>query len=328
MENRRQPGGAGPTTAWCGRTVDKLMNSSGHLPGIGTIHDPRKMIGEVCCLMVAFLGTPSMVVAAIIIAAFATLRARDLTYHPKATAIEAATDALVTASAIVLSQIYLAFRYPNFATLQVSELAHGTGLALLLIAAWRLFFHLHTLITDPEQLAELRMFRTAFRISVMLALAAWFVGGSNAIAVPIGHFETKVLAWAMTLAMILSCKLQMKSGRLFASETDGAATVFTDQAGQAIENRAGVLPLRGLKRFWRNGAVGFCRTVFVCTVMFPMFIAVWRLFFGDATGIHWAQLGANIAAMAALFPLWRVITAFNAAAVTQMHRTLIARKGV
>ncbi len=66
--------------------------------------DLTKAAGEVCLLIIAFLGTPLRAMVAILTVGFATLRARDLRIHPaEGTPAEAATDMCALAAMLVMS---------------------------------------------------------------------------------------------------------------------------------------------------------------------------------------------------------------------------------
>jgi hypothetical protein len=332
MESRIQSAHPVPP-AWVVMAVEKLLSLFKDRPakGIWSMFDMKKIGGEACLIMIAFLGTPWRTLLAIQVAALGILRVRDIKVpKPEGTAIEAATDGLMMASAVVGAQLYFALVNRNFATLQPGELFSGTGLAMLLIAAWRLVVHLCTLTNDLSKLPESKVFVTALRVTVLLLVAAWLIAAANTKAVP-GSVPRNFLLGVMTnLSMALSCKFQMKTGRRVFGETDGTMTLMTYSPDRIALDKAEALPkpISALRNSPDVRLVAFFRGMFVACVLSTTGIAIWRWFFGDPSNIRWGQLLANVTGFAILTGLWHIITYFNQATAALIRRGAIERRAI
>jgi hypothetical protein len=272
--------------------------------------DLMKAAGELCLLVIAFLGTPLRAMAAIVTVGFGVLRARDVRIHPaEGTPAEAATDALALAASLVMSQVYFAVQSPTFATEHLSDLLHGIGLATPLIFTWRLFFHLCTAKTDPRNRPAYCVFRTMFRVTAMWIVTVWFLQVSNAQAVPGGHLRDFVLLAGPLIAAGISRRL-ITGERLALWETPGTFTLFTDPEVQEIQARSVLLPGSEHETSRPAGAV-FFQVVTVVSLMTPIGIALWRFGFGDPSNIKWAELTGNAIALALIVPALKLLRHFN-----------------
>jgi hypothetical protein len=272
--------------------------------------DLMKAAGELCLLIIAFLGTPMRAMAAILTVGFGTLRARDLRIHPaEGTPAEAATDSLALAAMLAMSQVYLAGHSPSFATDHASDMIHGVALAMPLIFSWRLFFHLCTPKNDPGNRPAYRVFRAMRRVTVMWFAAVWFLAGSNAQAVPGGHLRDFLLAWVPGMAAGLARRL-LTDRPLVTSDTPGTFTIFTDPEVQEIKDSSVLLP-GSETQLPRTGKILFFQIVTAISLLMPIAIALWRFGFGDPSNIKWMTLTANAIAFALILPAWKLLKMFN-----------------
>jgi hypothetical protein len=287
--------------------------------------DLMKAGGELCLLVVGFLGTPLRAMVAIVTVGFGVLRVRDMRIHPaEGTPGEAATDVLALAAILVLSQAYLAFNSPALATEHLSDLLHGVAIATPLIFIWRLFFHLCTTKSDPRNRPTYRVFRTMFRVTAMWIVTVWFLAASNAQAVPGGHLRDFLLVAGPPIAASIARRLTTGE-RLALWETPGTFTLFTDPEVQEIQARSVLLPGSEPDKPLTAGAI-FFQIVTVVSLMTPIGIALWRFGFGDPSNIKWAELTANAIAFALLLPALKVLRYFNAI-VGEIMRQSIQTKG-
>jgi len=283
--------------------------------------DLMKAAGEFCLLVIAFLGTSLSAMAAIVTVGFGVLRARDMRIHPaEGTPAEAATDALALAAMLVMSQVYFAVQSPVFATEHLSDLLHGIGLATPLIFAWRLFFHLCTPKNDPRNRPAYRVFRTMFRVTAMWIVTVWFLGISNAQAVPGGHLRDFVVMAGPLIAAGISRRL-ITGERLAMWETPGTFTLFTDPEVQEIQARSVLLPGSEPETRLPAGAI-FFQEVTVISLMAPIGIALWRFGFGDPSHIKWSELTANAIAFALILPALKLLRYFNALAGETLRQSI------
>jgi hypothetical protein len=283
--------------------------------------DLMKAAGELCLLVIAFLGTPLSAMAAIVTVGFGVLRARDLRIHPaEGTPAEAATDTLALAAILVMSQAYLAFYSPAFATEHDADLLHGIALATPLIFAWRLFFHLCTPKNDPRNRPAFRVFRTMFRVTAMWIVTVWFLAASNAQAVPGGQFRDFLLTAGPIIAAAISRRL-ITGERLAFWETAGTFTLFTDPEIQEIKARSVLLP-GSEPETTRTAGVIFFQIATVISLMAPIGIALWRSALGDPSNIKWAVLTANAIALALILPALKLLRYFNAVAGEIMRQSI------
>jgi hypothetical protein len=183
--------------------INKLVSNSSvtKAKGIGTTYDPRKIVGEIVLLGISFYSLPWPTLAAVMTTGFGALRLRDQWIHPaKGTLDEAATDALVMASAIMSMQAYFLVNSPAFAAVNLIGLLRGSGLAMILVTPWRLFFHALTPSNDPLQRGEFVVFSAAVRVNIMSSAAVLLIMMSNVEAVPGGHLRDQLNEFTMVLA--------------------------------------------------------------------------------------------------------------------------------
>lgn len=322
MESRSQYARPAPP-AWILTVVEKLLVLFKDHPvkGIWSIIDMYKIIPTIILIGVSFSGTAWRPVLAIVVAAVGALIVRDIQMHnvdtdePEAMA---ATDGLVMAAAIIASQIWFHFANPAFSTPYLSQVTDGTALSMYLVAAWRLIVNLLTPKKDPRKHLEYRVFKAALRFNVCLFFGAWLIAGSNLQSVPGSHLRDLLLGPLPVLFMVLSCRYQLKTGRIFMNETDGTLKLAIVDKPDDTGDRGDVLPqpLYTKDAFW----VAFYRILFVADVMLADGIAIWRLLFGDPSNVRWGQLLANLFAFAILIPFWHVVSWFNLAVAVLMRR--------
>jgi hypothetical protein len=335
MANGSQAVPAAP--AWIVNVVDILLSlfKQQKANGIWAFIHWRKMIAEACLIFLCFWGTAWRPMLAILVAALGALKARDIQLQggprndPEKASMEAATDGLVMAAAMIGSQLYFVGTNRAFATFDSDELAHGVSLSLFVIFTARLLMHL-CWQNDLSKLAEHKVFRAALRVNVLCMGAAALISVANERAVPAGPVWTFLVHALTMLSMVLSCRYQLKSGRLFFNGTEGTLTLMTASRNDDSDTRAESLPqpisMNSLRTSSDARKVAFFRLLFVACVMSTTGIAVWRRFFGDPSKIHWAQLLANAIAFTILIILWHIITYFNAATADLMRREEIKRK--
>jgi hypothetical protein len=331
MENQGQPAVTAP--AWVVNSVEVLMSlfKQQKANGIWAVIQWKKMISEACLIVMCFWGTAWRPMLAILVAGLGALRVRDIqvrsSWEPAA---EAATDGLVMATAMIVSQLYFVATNPAFATLHSSELAHGVALSLMTVAGWRLIMDLCSKANDLGKLAEFKVFRAALRVHVLLMTAAVLIAIANENAVPGGIVRNAFLAAMTLISMGVSCRYQKKSGRLFFNGTDGTMTIMTYEPDADTDCKADSLPqptsIATLKTSADLRKAAFFRLLFVACVMSTTGIAVWRWFFGDPSNIRWGQLLANVVGFAFLITGWHIITYFNLATAAAMRREAIKRK--
>lgn len=336
MEDRSQSVATAP--AWIVNCIDLLMSvfNKQKSNGIWAFIQWRKMIGEACLIVMCFWGTAWRPVLAILVAALGALRVRDIQLQsggrkaPEGTAMEAATDGLMMAAAMIGSQLYFVGTNPAFATLHSSELFHGAALSMLTVAGWRLIVHLCSRKEDLSKLGEFKVFRVALRVHALLMFAAVLIAIANEKAVPGGVVRNAFLGAMTLISMGVSCRYQLKSGRLFFNGTDGTMTPMTYNADEDSDSRAESLPqpisMESLKMSSDARKAAFFRLMFVACVMSTTGIAVWRRLFGDPSNIRWGQLLANVIAFSFLITVWHIITYFNLATAALMRREAIKRK--
>jgi len=326
MKNRSQSPRPAPP-AWIIKIIEKRMAAAARKRalGIGTTYDPRKAIGEACLFGLAFLGAPWRAVLAVITVAFGTLRMRDQWIHPaKGTAAEAATDALVTAAGVVMSQAYFLVKSPSFAIADGMQLAHGAGIGMMVVTAVRMAFHLLTPKNDPHQLDEFRIFRAALRINVMVVVAVALVAVSNVQAVPGGHMRD----FMMCTIPVISCGIMLRLGRSYDGsliwEAAGKFSIFTDPVREEADRAAGSLPEPAPELSSSDRFTICAQAVFVISLLMPIGIAAWRWWSGEASSVDWWQLWANLIVLIVLLPVWRIITYINAAIALLLNRVRTA----
>jgi len=331
MESGSQSVPTAPT--WIVNSVNILMSlfKQKKANGIWAFIEWKKLISEACLIVMCFWGTAWRPMLAILVAGLGALRVRDIQV-PSSTepAAEAATDGLVMATAMIASQLYFVATNPAFATLHSSELAHGAALSLMTVSGWRLIMDLCSKANDLNKLAEFKVFRAALRVHVLLMAAAVLIAIANENAVPGGIVRNAFIGVMTLISMAVSCRYQVKSGRLFFNGTDGTMTIKNYDPDADTDSRAESLPqpisMASLKTSSDARKAAFFRLVFVGCVMSTTGIAVWRWLFGDPSNIRWGQLLANVIAFSFLITLWHIITYFNLAAANVMRREAIKRR--
>jgi hypothetical protein len=117
-----------------------------------------------------------------------------------------------------------------------------------------------------------RVFRTMF--TAMWVVTIWFLGGSNAKAVPGGHVRDFLLIVAPLIAAGISRRLI--TGEHFGMwETPGTFTLFTDPEVQEIQPRSVLLPGSEPDTPPTGGAL-FFQIMTVVSLLVPIGIALWR----------------------------------------------------
>src|SRR5207245_915487 len=81
-----------------------------------------------------------------------------------------AADALVSASAIVASQLLLWLSAPSL-LMEPALLVRGTVIGILSVSLLRAYFHLKTPQYDPDRQRAIRQFRSTWRIMAMWIIA-------------------------------------------------------------------------------------------------------------------------------------------------------------
>lgn len=322
MDSRSQYTNPAPP-AWVLAVVEKLLVMFKDRPvkGIWSIIDMYKVIPTIIFIVFSLWGTPWRPVLAMVVAALGALMVRDIQMHNVDTDEPggvAATDGLVMATAMIGSQIYFHFASPAFSTSYITQATAGTALSMYTVSLWRLLVYLLTPKNDPRKLPEYRLFSTAVRFNACLLFGAWLIAGSNLQSVPGSHLRDLLLGPWPVLFMALSCRYQLKYGRLFFNGTEGTETlkVLSEEAYKGDRGDALPLPIYTGDAFW----VAFYRILFVADVMLPDGIAIWRWLSGDTAGIRWGQLLANAIMFAILIPLWHIVTWFNLAVAALMRR--------
>jgi hypothetical protein len=312
--------------AFVGRAVEKLITDAKRKPGwgFGTTYDPRKAIGEAVLLGWCFLGNDWHAVLAIVAIAFIALRMRDWSIHPtKATVAEAATDTLVMAVAIIVSQLYFVAVQSPFAVNTPQELSHGVGWGMLWIFTARLWFHLQTAHNDFQQQPEMRVFRTAARLTIMLGLAVSFVVGSGLQAVPGSHVRDQLLALALIVPASVIRRILTGSPLL----PDPVLLSIKDPVGAEMRNSVAPLPrLLPGKQPYSMGTVFLFVLIFLGSVFSSTGIALWRLWTGQGADVNWVQLITNLIGLAILAPLWWMILEFNSGTALMVQKAIEQRE--
>jgi hypothetical protein len=306
------------TPAWIVKLVKYLLRLQTRKPvlGIGTTFDIRKAVAEIVVIAVVFyslVGAPWMTVAAIVTVGFITLRIRDLLIHPaQGTVDETATDALVMAAAVAMSQAYFTVKLPAAAMLPTIALLQGIGLSMLGVAGVRQFCHGLTPNNDPQQRPEFRVFSAALRINMMFGLAYSLPFMSNVEAVRGGDIRDFVLPAVALISFRITHRLQQETDRSAIFENLAEYTLFIDPAKLEAAAKADSLPKppNGLPKTW---PVACFNAVFVASTLSLLGIASWRWVVGDGASVHWGQLAANFIGLAIMMPAWKIITHLNKA---------------
>jgi hypothetical protein len=294
------------------RSIEKLLTEARTQSGwgFGTTYDPRKALLEASALGLAFLGTDWHAVLAIVTVGFLALRTRDRIIHPtKATVAEAATDILIMAVSIVVTQLYFVAQNSIFAVNTPPELAHGVGLGMILVFTARFIFHVHTPHNDLHNEPEMRVVRAATRVTVTFGLAVSFIVGSGVQAVPGSGLRDGILGLTLMVSAALIRRLLTDSYLLpapvFLSIKDPVTVEMTNSVSALPRRLSGKLPYSMPK-------VLLFVLIFLGSVFTTTGIALWRLWIGQAFDVNWIQVVTNLIALVILAPAWWLIMEINA----------------
>lgn len=249
---------------------------------------------------------------------------RDWFIHPaKATVAEAATDTLVMAVAIIVSQLYFVAVQSPFAVNTPPELSHGVGWSMLGIFTWRLWFHLQTARNDFQQEPEMRVFRNAARLTIMLGLAIAFIVGSGLQAMPGSPLRDQVLAATLMISAGIIRRLLTDSyllpGPVLLSIKD-PVTVEMDDSVAALPR---LLP--GKQPYSKRTVLSFV-LIFLGSVFSSTGIALWRLWTGHGADVNWVHLFTNLIGLAILAPLWWMMMEFNTGTAQMVQKSVEQRE--
>ena len=159
-----------------------------------------------------------------------------------------------------------------------------------------------------------------FRVTAMWIVTVWFLGISNAQAVPGGHLRDFVVMAGPLIAAGISRRL-ITGERLAMWETPGTFTLFTDPEVQEIQARSVLLPGSEPETRLPAGAI-FFQVVTVISLMAPIGIALWRFGFGDPSHIKWSELTENAIAFALILPALKLLRYFNALAGETLRQSI------
>jgi hypothetical protein len=277
--------------------------------GIVKAFDFQKVFGEAFALFfIAFAGAPLQPKIAVTVMALIVLRVRDAYgYYLLGSAGDAATDSLVMAAIVALSQVYLLRAYPP-AVMPALPMVQGIALGMLLVAFWRLYCQLQTPFHNPQKRPEFRIFSSTLRITFMffVACAASLMAGTKAVP-DTGHVRDGLLGVLVpgTIFVMMVLKKNVIGSLLWGKVTQG--TIFTDPDQEESElKRSALVAMR-------------FRALAFTLLAAPVGIAVWRWGTGSPDPVLWPLVAMNFVSCIALLFLWTKIRQLNLKAVTAMR---------
>ena len=277
-------------------------------------YDSRRVLGEVCVIYIAFSGAPLLPLLIVVITALAAAFARDAYIHPaRGTASEAATDGIVGATFLVVSQALLALIAPSM-VLDAALMLRGTLVGMAMMSGWRLVSRADP-PRDPQRQELADRYDEIWRLNTL-----WMIGGltliaSNLDAVPAvwtgrDFFLTFLPLTGFTLAYGLRALREIPLGKRLPSESLGlAGNPYRDQLDV---KRAWLTGWRQNSAQHRGVPKRLADFSFAVAAL-PFAIALWRWLTDDpaAALVDWGQVGTNLGAFVAMLLLWRVIRALN-----------------
>jgi hypothetical protein len=273
-----------------------------------------RLAGDVCCLLIAFAAAPPASMAAILAVAIAALLCRDAYSHPvEPSGAEAATDGIVVATLIILSQALL--RGSAFAT-SPRKLAVGILIEVGLLSGWRFCFRNKTprrRLPDP--------YRAAWRLNMLWAGAGYglIIANSKILIPPHGDLDTFFAAAPIVLATF-AIRL---SPNWKPRDPNQPTRLFGDNEREDLAGKLARLPVWS-KAFWSRLFEFLC----FLSLAFP---AGWGIV-GVALRVYrpvdidWLQLVANTAALIALWRIWIEMRKINEQAAETLQTEIDNRK--
>ena len=280
----------------------------------------ERVLAEASVLSIPFWGTPLLPAVAVVTSAVGVLRLRDAFIYPgEGTPAEATADALVSASAIMASQLLLWLSAPSL-MMEPALLVRGTVIGILSVSLLRAYFHLKTPQYDPDRQRAIRQFRSTWRIMAMWIIACVTLMLSSITAVPVGPVQEFVLGYCPIISFFVALKLQSNTLGGILRRND-PITIFTDPVEQELNAKKNAL--------WQRSDIVLSQcfeVVFFILLAFPFISAVWRWFDGNAADVDWPQVATNFAALLTLAYLWTQIKKLNKEALRQIDEALAARR--
>jgi hypothetical protein len=266
--------------------------------------NPKRLIGDLACVFIAFNTLPLPSVAGILVIATLMLLCRDAhTYPSDASPGEATTDSIVVGVGLIFWQLFCLFA-ENRWTAPRQEFLLGLPFAMAMVAGWRFTFRWENKMKPTPPEAE-RAYGQAWRIYVlwMLAIAA-VIAGNTRIVVG-GDVRDFFYVFAPFTWFVIGARLQ--SERIGGGLLDWAMVWFGKDL-EKTENaeRATHLFSKRMKT-WRDfSPVHLCEALFFIsiaaeTLVFPVGVLLGRV---PIDTVNWPLVIADAAVFVTLSRMW------------------------
>jgi hypothetical protein len=266
---------------------------------------PKRLIGDLACVFVAFHTLPLGPLAAVLVVAALTLLLRDgHTHPPETSAGEAATDAVIVGASLLAWQMLSLIAASSF-TAPPLEFLLGLPFATAMIAGWRFTFRWEKKPKISPTDAQ-RAYRDAWRV-YLLWMGAIFAleAGNTRVVVDPGQVRDLCFALGPWIPFVIAARLQ--SDRIGGGLFDWLMISFSSDP-QRLENAARATHLfsKRMKTWADFSMVTLFEGLFFVSLAVEILYAPVGVLLGriSADSVDWFLLSVNAAVFVTLSRIW------------------------
>jgi len=277
----------------------------------------ERTVLEAAVIYVPLWSAPLLPAIAAVIPVLVVLRIREaMTFPGDGSPGEMTADALVGASALLISQLLLWSAAPSL-VLGTVDLARGTAIGILSVSLLRVVFHLNTPKHNPDRELAATTFTTTLRIMVMWLVFCVILLLTNLAAVPATQpGRDTVLIVALFMVFTTAYRYQSPAiGGVF-DKTEPKLSLFSAQEAEMKKMK---------EALWTGSDIFLTElyeAVFFLLLMFPMGLAIWRWFHGVAGNVDWLQIWMNALSAGILIFLWKKIKKLSRKAAEKIDEVI------
>lgn len=271
--------------------------------------NPWRLVGDLCCLYIAFCTAPALPLTIILAVAVTVLIWRDAyTDPPESSGAEAVTDAIVLGIFIVASQTVLMLALPSM--MMSAGLGIGLSIGMAMVSGWRFAFRMK----DPPRGPVLDAYRSVWRTNVlwMIGFAGLCIANTWIVA---ATWVGRDFLYVFTPLFFFFLDYRMQSNAIGAMvRKDEPLSIRTDPNEQELGAKQNSL-LRGQPKTGPElPASKWFEPLFQIVLALPICSAVVSVLVGriPPENVDWMQLAANTAALVTLSILWIEVKKINA----------------